>query len=134
MGYVKVTVFVLTLDCCQSYVGRCQAKEVSTSVKYLFEKFTKVCPTGHAMQLDCRDDAMVCDSLLNPFITSVMQGVIALCREFSQGPLRDIVVYRIVAVVLVCKDSIPELFQVVQSFCQIRASFRCVLCKFHVKP
>ena len=51
MGYVKVSTFVLTLDCCQSYIGRCQAKEVSTSVKYLFEKFTKVCPTGHAMQL-----------------------------------------------------------------------------------
>ena len=47
-----------------------------------------------------------------------MEGVVALCREFPDGSLRYVVVYRIVPVILICKDSVPKLVQIVQGFCK----------------
>ena len=81
----------LTVGISHTYIGGCQAEEISTSIKYIFEKFTKVIPTRHAVKLHCGDDTMVGNSHLNPFITSVMQGVVTLSRELSDGSLRYVI-------------------------------------------
>ena len=74
-----------------TYICGCQTKEISTSIKYLFEKLTKVLPTGHAMKLCGGDNTMIGNSHLNSCITSVMKGVVTLSREFSDGSLRRII-------------------------------------------
>ena len=84
------------------------------------------------MKLYGGDDTMVGNSHLNSFITSVMQGVVTLCRELSDGSLRYVVVYRIISVLLIGKDTIPELIKIVQRFRQVGSSFRLILCKFNM--
>ena len=77
---------------------------------------------------------MIGNSHLNSFITSVMQGVVTLSRELSDGSLRYVVVYWIIAVLLIGEDPIPELIKIVQGLCQVWTSLRLILCKFHVEP
>ena len=64
---------------------------------------------------------MVYHSHLDPSVTSIMEGVVALGRELPDGSLRHVVVYRIVSVVLIGEDPVPELVQIVQGFCQVGA-------------
>ena len=86
------------------------------------------------MKLYGGDNTMIGNSHLNSFITSVMQGVVTLSRELSDGSLRYVVVYRIIAVLLIGEDPIPELIKIVQGLCQVWTSLRLILCKFHVEP
>ena len=86
------------------------------------------------MKLYGGDNTMIGNSHLNSFITSVMQGVVTLSRELSDGSLRYVVVYRIIAVLLIGENPIPELIKIVQGLCQVWTSLRLILCKFHVEP
>ena len=86
------------------------------------------------MKLYSGDDAMVGNSHLNSCITSVMKGVVTLSCEFSDGSLRYVVVYRIIAVLLIGEDPVPGLINIVQGLCPVLASLRLILCKFHVPP
>ena len=80
------------------------------------------------------DDAMVGNCHLNSCITSVMKGVVTLSCEFSDGSLRYVVVYRIMAVLLIGENPVPELIKIVQGLCQVWTSLRLILCKFYVQP
>ena len=86
------------------------------------------------MKLYGGDDAMVGNCHLNSFVTSVMEGVVTLRSEFPDGSLSYVIVYRIIAVLLIGEDPIPELIKIVQGLCQVWTSLRFILCKFHVEP
>ena len=79
------------------------------------------------MKLYGGDNTMIGNSHLNSFITSVMQGVVTLSRELSDGSLRYVVVYWIIAVLLIGEDPIPELIKIVQGLCQGNCSVKPVI-------
>lgn len=62
------------------------------------------------MELYSRNDTMVRGCHLNSFVTAIMLGIVTLRGEFPDSSLCNIIVYRIVSVLLIGKDFIPELF------------------------
>ena len=85
------------------------------------------------MKLHGTDDAMVCSSHLHSFVTAKVEHAVALRSQLSYRPFRNIIVYWIIPVFLIGKDSVPKLLQVVQRFRQVGSSICLLLCKFCIK-
>ena len=72
-----------------TYICGCQTKEISTSIKYLFKKFTKVSPTWHAMKLNWPSHELVLLGILQLLVelTCLCLGLLALRTFLAQFSL-----------------------------------------------
>ena len=60
-------------------------------------------PGGLPMKLHRTDNTMIRSSHLNTCITTEMQHTIALCGQFADTPLRQIIIYREISVIQISK-------------------------------
>lgn len=68
------------------------------------------------------DHAMASRRHLNIDVAAIMEQVVTLGGQLTDGPLRKIIVYREFTVIQVCKDLFPEPVQVIKGFRIILAS------------
>ena len=78
------------------------------------------------MKLHGTDDAMVCSSHLHSFVTAKVEHAVALRSQLSYRPFRYIIVYWIISVFLIGKDSVPKPIKYDQTCTSRPHGLRCL--------
>lgn len=92
----------------------CHIDIVTTPIKDFCEKCSDKIPHGTAMKLHRTDHAMVRSGQLHSGVAAIMKRIVALCREFPDGPFCQVIIDGEIAILKVGEYLIPKAIQVIQ--------------------